>query len=220
MLQPATFTFLSRLKKNNNKPWFDKNKQQYLDAKTDVENFLSALAPRLEKFDPAIRGIDVRKCVFRIYRDIRFSNDKTPYKTHLGAFISPQGKSSNGPGYYMHIQPGNSFLAGGVWMPEGDMLYKIRQEIDYNLGELKKILNNSSFKKYFGRLSEEAGKLKIPPKGYPKDHPAIEILKLKSFIVSHKLSDKQLQTRNAVSHCTAVFKELHRLNRFLARALD
>jgi uncharacterized protein (TIGR02453 family) len=163
--------------------------------------------------------LEAKDCVFRINRDIRFSNDKTPYKTNLGASISPGGKKSLSAGYYFHLQPGASFLAGGMWQPPAPQLSAVRQEIDYNTPEFKKIINNKDFKKYFGALSDE-DKVKTAPKGYDKTHPEIEILKLKSFIVVHDLKDKEVLSKDFLQHATAVFKALHPLDLFLRRACD
>lgn len=194
MIAPGTLRFLSALKKNNNKDWFDKNKVQYLAAKENMELVVADVIKEIGKFDKAIAGLTAKSCVFRIYKDVRFSKDKTPYKTNMGASINEGGKKAIGPGYYLHIEPGNSFIAGGMWMPPGDELKKIRQEIDYNPKPLKKALNNPAFKKYFGGLSPEY-KLKTTPKGYDKEHENIELLRFNSFIVWHKIPDKTLSSK-------------------------
>jgi uncharacterized protein (TIGR02453 family) len=194
MIAATTLKFLSTLKKNNNKDWFDKHKDQYLLAKENMENVVTEIIKEIGKFDKVIAGIPAKSCVFRIYKDVRFSKDKTPYKTNMGASINAGGKKAVGPGYYLHIEPGNSFLAGGMWMPPGDELKKIRQEIDYNPKPLKKVLGNPTFKKYFGGLSPEY-KLKTTPKGYDKVHPEIELLRFNSFIVWHKIPDKIITSK-------------------------
>jgi len=197
MIAPTTFKFLSSLKKNNNKEWFDKHRDQYLSAKENMESVVGEVIRAISSFDKPIGGLDPKKCVFRIYKDVRFSKDKTPYKTNLGAGINANGKKAIEPGYYLHIEPGNSFIAGGMWMPPRDELKKIRQEIDYNPKPLKKILANPSFKKYFGGLSPE-NKLKTTPKGYDKEHPEIELLRNNSFIVWHKIPDKVITSKGFV----------------------
>ncbi len=194
MIAPGTLRFLNALKKNNNKDWFDKNKVQYLAAKDNMELVVSDVIKEIGKFDKTIAGLQAKSCVFRIYKDVRFSKDKTPYKTNMGASINEGGKKAIGPGYYLHIEPGNSFIAGGMWMPPGDELKKIRQEIDYNPKPLKKALANPAFKKYFGGLSPEY-KLKTTPKGYDKGHADIELLRFNSFIVWHKIPDKILASK-------------------------
>lgn len=195
MIESGTLRFLSALKKNNNKDWFEKHKDQYLAAKENMEFVVTEVIKEIGKFDKAIAGLPAKSCVFRIYKDVRFSKDKTPYKTNMGASINEGGKKAVGPGYYLHIEPGNSFLAGGMWMPPGDELKKIRQEIDYNPKPLKKALSNPAFKKYYGELSPEY-KLKTTPKGYDKEHKDIELLRFNSFIVWHKIPDKSLSSKS------------------------
>ncbi len=137
----------------------------------------------------------------------------------MGASISPGGKGSFTAGYYLHMQPGATYLAGGMWQPEAPNLNAIRQEIDYNTADFKKIISNKDFKKYFGGLSEE-DKLKTAPKGYEKTHPEVEILKNKSFIVVHELKDKEVLSKDFAENCAIIFKAMYPLNRFLRRAVD
>src|ERR1041384_4820638 len=155
MITASTMSFLKALKKNNNKEWFDKNKDKYLAAKENVENTVSDLIKTFSVFDKKLAGLNAKDCVFRIYRDVRFAKDKRPYKTNMGASINAGGKKAEVAGYYLHIEPNNSFIAGGRWMPESDHLKKIRQEIDYNGKVLRKILNDKTFKKYYGELDKE-----------------------------------------------------------------
>lgn len=210
--------FLSRLKRNNNKPWFDKNKEEYLEIKSEFEEHVNLLIHQLEKFDPELRNLEAKNCVFRIYKDVRFSKDKTPYKTHIGAYLAKGGRKSVYAGYYLHIEPGNkSMLAGGIWMPEADVLSRIRQEIDYNTNDLLKILKDKNFKKYFGEIYPD--KLTRNPKGYPADHPHIELLKLKSFNVLHSLSDKQVESKDFLKYSASVYKAMYPLNTFLNHAV-
>jgi uncharacterized protein (TIGR02453 family) len=217
MIEKTTLDFLKKLTKNNNRDWFEKNREDYLKAKTDVEAFTEQLIKSIAKFHPEIGLLNAKNCVFRIFRDVRFSKDKSPYKTNMGAYISEGGKKGNKAGYYLHIQPnGQSFLAGGMYMPEPALLNAIRQEIDYNTDEFKGIINKKSFKNTFGGLEGE--KLKAVPKGYDKNHPDIELLKYKSYIVWHKLDDKALTQKDFLKKATAVFKELYPFNQFLNRA--
>jgi uncharacterized protein (TIGR02453 family) len=176
------------------------------------------LIQKTTEFDKSIKGLEAKKCIFRINRDIRFSKDKTPYKSNFGASISPGGKKSFDPGYYIHIEPGKSFLAGGMWMPPASQLGAIRQEIDYNTKEFKKIISNKDFVKYFGGLDQE-GKLQSAPKGYAKDHPSIELLKLKSYIVVHNLKDNEIFSKDLFRNCVSVFKSLYPLDLFLRKAI-
>ena len=135
MLQPATLTFLKGLKKNNNKPWFDANRKKYEASKADFISFVDNTISAITKFDPAVSSLKAKDCIFRINRDIRFSKDKSPYKSNMGAYINPGGKKINTPGYYFHCEPGQSFAAGGLYIPEPGVLAKIRQEIDYSFAE-------------------------------------------------------------------------------------
>ena len=213
-----TFQFLKQIKKNNNKEWFEKNKPAYLQAKEEYEMATQQVINNLAKFDAPIAGLEAAKTTFRIYKDVRFSKDKTPYKSNFGASINPGGKNSMIPGYYMHAEPGNSFLAGGCYMPMPDKLAAIRQEIDYNYADFKKILSSAGFKKYFNGISDE-GKLVNPPKGYDKENPAVEILKNKHFIVVHNIEDKAMLEADFPKQAAAVFKAMNPFILFLREAM-
>lgn len=213
-----TVDFLKKLKSNNNKEWFDANKENFLAAKAEFEVVVDQIIKGIHKFDkklsPDLKGKD---CTFRIYKDVRFSKDKTPYKTNMGASINPGGKKSLVAGYYLHAEPGGSFLAGGVYMPEPNLLNAIRQEIDYNSAPFLKILNSAPFKKYFKGMDQE-DKLKSAPKGFEKDHPQIEILKNKHFVVSHKISDKDLLDKKFPEIVLGGFKAMHPFLEYLREA--
>jgi uncharacterized protein (TIGR02453 family) len=211
--------FLKDLARHNDRDWFEKNKEHYLKAKQDFEDVVSAVLKELVKFDDGLRGLNPKKLPFRIYRDVRFSKDKRPYKTNMGAGFSPNGKLVQEPGYYLHLQPGNkSFIAGGIYMPDPANLLKIRQEIDYNSEKLGKILKAPKFRKMFDDF-DDFDKLKTAPKGYPKDHPQIEWLKLKSFIVSVGLTDKQVTDKKFIGTVSSGCKAIKPLNDFLREAL-
>ena len=151
-------------------------------AKKDYENFIQQLIDKLSKSDESISGLRAKECMFRINRDVRFAKDKSPYKTNFGAFINKGGKKSNLAGYYFHLEPGASFVGGGLWMPMPKELAQVRQEIDYCFAEFKKITSAASFKKSYAEISHaEEYKLQRVPKGYEADNPAAEFLKLKSF---------------------------------------
>lgn len=215
---PLILKFLKDIAKNNNREWFEKNKPRYLEAKLSFEDFLEALHKEFLKFDEGLAGLNPRKLGFRIYRDVRFSKDKRPYKTNMGAGFSPGGKMMQEPGYYIHIEPGKSFVAGGMYMPTPENLAKIRQEIDYNSKAFLKILNDKTFKKFFEGL-DDFDKLKTMPKGYPKDHPQIELLKYKSFIVSHSFSDKEVSDKKFIASIGAASRNIKKLNDFLSQAI-
>ncbi len=219
MIQRSTLSFLTQLKKNNNKPWFDKNRPVYEEAKADFKSFIEQLLKNIQAFDPSMKGIEAKNCIFRINRDIRFSNDKSPYKSHFGAHMSPGGRKSHQPGYYIHLEPGGAFLAGGMWEPEGPQLAAIRQEIDYNTKDFKKLLSDKNFKKYFGTL-DDSDKLKTAPKGYPKDHPELSLLQHKSFIMVNKVDAKTLASKDLLKHCTVAFKAMYPMDVFLRRAIE
>jgi uncharacterized protein (TIGR02453 family) len=211
--------FLAKLNKNNDRTWFEKNKETYLAAKENFEQVVEQILDGLVKFNPELGGLNPKKLPFRIYRDVRFSKDKKPYKTNMGAGFSPNGKLIQEPGYYLHIEPGNkSFVAGGIYMPDVENLNKIRQEIDYNGEKLEKIMKDKTFKKWFKKL-DDFDKLKNMPKGYPKDHSRIELLKHKSYIVSHPFTDAQIKDKKFVKTVTEVCKAIKPMNNFLKEAL-
>ena len=219
MIEKSTLKFLSDLKANNERDWFLAHKSDYEKAKSNFVSFVQNLIDEVAKFDKGIKGLEAKKCVFRINRDIRFSSDKSPYKSNMGASFSAGGKNSNIPGYYIHLEGNSGFLAGGKWMPEANELAAIRQEIDYNSKEFKKILNAKDFTAFYGGLSEE-DKLKTAPKGYPKDHPDLEILKLKSFIAVHNFNVKEICSDSFLKTCVTGCKALQPLNNFLAKAIS
>lgn len=220
MINPATFDFLEELDSNNNRDWFLINKARHDKARANVLEFANSLILKLSKMDPSISSdMDSKNCVMRIYRDVRFSKNKTPYKTNFGAGLSENGKNFKGPGYYLHIHPKESFIAGGCWMPEGDLLKAIRQEIDYNGDDFHKIVDNKEFIKYFGSLDTEY-KLKTPPKGYQSDHPDIEYLKLKSFTFSHPLTKLELMGSGAVDEVCNGFIRLYPFIAFLRNSVS
>lgn len=195
MKADAVLKFLKSLKRNNNREWFEKNKEHYLELKNGFESFVGGVLEDLITFDSSLQGLDPKRLTFRIYRDVRFSKDKTPYKTNMSAGISPVGKGLGTPGYYFQLEPGGkSFVAAGLFMPAPELLAKVRQEIDYNGEKLSAILREPKFKKAFGGLWSD-DKLKTVPKGYAKDHPHIELLKLKSFIVEHAFTDDEVVSR-------------------------
>ena len=212
--------FLKKLSRNNNREWFEKNKEHYWLAKSEFEKMVFRIHEKLIPLDPSLEGLDPKKFIFRIYRDVRFSKDKRPYKTNMGAGISPTGKGLGQPGYYFHLEPGNkSFVAGGLFMPAPDLLAKVRQEIDYNGKALEKIFQLKAFKKYYPGFWEE-DTLKTAPKGYPKDHPLLPWLKLKSFIVTHEFKDKEVQSRDFLKNAMGGYSAVKPLLHFLRTALD
>ena len=215
-MQSSTLTFLSQLGENNNKVWFEANKAAYEAAKADFEQAVTAILTGLSVFEPAFKEQKAKDCIFRIYRDVRFAKDKSPYKANFGAFFNKDGRKSPGAGYYVHLEPGKSFAGGGLWMPESNILKMVRQEIDYNLNEFKAIVEDKSFKAIFGELEGE--RLKSVPKDYPADHAAGEYLKLKSYVVMHQMKDKEIATGNFTDKCMEVFTAMQSFIHFLNRA--
>lgn len=221
MLKTSTLNYLKKLSKNNNKPWFEANRNAYTEAKADFENLVTEVIEKLGKTDTDIAPLQANKCIFRQYRDVRFSKDKTPYKTNMGASFDKGGKKSGLAGYYLHLDPGNkSFAGGGIWMPEAPSLKKIRQEIDYNWDEFRGIIQHRDFKKIYGDVTHGEYKLSREPKGYEKDNPAIEYLKLKSIVAMHGFSDEELTTKGAGDKIVKVFAALMPLVHFINRSLE
>lgn len=219
MLQSSTLSFLKKLKKNNNKPWFDANKKEYELAKQDFINLVEDTLKELSKKDIRFGELEAKKCIFRINRDVRFSKDKSPYKTNFGASFIIGGKKSPLAGFYIHLEPGNSFMGGGLWMPEPESLKKMRQEIDYNFKEFKTIVEGKAFKAHFGSLAMEDA-LKNPPKGYDAENPAIEYLKLKHYVTSRRYSDETLLDKGILKEISKSFNTILPLISFINRAIS
>lgn len=220
MLQPATLHFLKALKKNNSKEWFDKNRKSYEAAKADFALFVQEIINQFSKKEPSVSGLLAKNCMFRINRDVRFSKDKSPYKTNMGAYINSGGKKSILAGYYFHCEPGQAFMGGGLWMPMPPELSKIRQELDYNYADFKKVLNNKKFKSVYGDLSRSAEYTLVRlPKGYEAGNPAGEYLKLKSFVALATINNTDLTSKDLVKKTVAAFEALQPLVHFINHAL-
>ncbi|MFM7216656.1 MAG: DUF2461 domain-containing protein [Bacteroidota bacterium] len=215
----STLKFLSRLKKNNRKDWFDEHREDYEIAREELKKLVGDFYTGISITDLELSNLNPSKCIFRINRDIRFSANKSPYKTNMGAWLNRGGKNVVSAGYYLHIEPGNSFLAGGIWMPPAEELRKIRQEIEYNGDVLKSILNDRKFKSAFGGMDPEYA-LKTAPKGYPKDHPDIALIRHTSFICWHGFNDEQVVQADFVKKLLTKAQLLTPFNRFLNTALD
>lgn len=220
MLSKDTLQFLDDLKANNNRDWFLENKKRYEFFKNDYQQTANDLLDALKPLDPSLVMLEGKKCTFRINRDIRFSKDKTPYKTHLSFWFSSGAKGQNRSGYYIHLEKGASFIAGGLYCPESDDLKKIRKEIAFFYDDLEEILDEKNFKKEFGDFNrEEKNTLKNPPRGYEKEHPAIDLLKLKSFESAQKIDITEATKRDFVTVMSQKLIVLKPLNDFLNRAL-
>ena len=214
-IKKSTLDFLTSIKCNNNRDWFIGNRPMYLDAKDNFESFVQEIINNLIVIEPIMKGLEAKSCVFRINRDIRFSNDKSPYKSHFGAFIVQGGKKNvdRFAGYYFHIEPGKSMMAGGAYTPPGPWLSAIREKISDNADEFIKIIHTKDFIKYFRSIDGE--KLKTVPKGYSKDHPNIELLKYKSYLVVNEAADKLVLGNNFMDHVINAFKAMKPLNEYL-----
>jgi len=221
MLQATAIRFLKNLAKNNNKPWFDEHRKEYEAARSDFGVFIQSVIEEYGKTDPSIASLTAKECLFRINRDIRFSKDKTPYKKNFAASINRGGKKSIFAGYYFNVEPGNSFVGGGIWMPMPAEMQKIRQEIDYCWDEFKKIIGSKKFIAVYGDLDKDAEiSLTNIPKGYAKDNPAGEYLKLKSWIAMRAISDKELASEELLKLTVEAFKTMQPLLAFLNRAIE
>ena len=219
MINTETLKFLKALEKNNSKEWFDQNRKAYEQAKANYLDFVREVLDRMKKIDASLTDLEPKQCVFRINRDVRFSKNKAPYKTNMGASFSKGGKKVQCAGYYFHLEPGASFIGGGFWMPMAPELNKIRQEIDYGFEEFNKIINKKKFKTSFGSLSETE-KLTRPPKGYEAENPAIELLKLKSFIVMTEVKDAEVTSKELANKVVDHFETMMPLVDFLNKAID
>jgi len=220
MIQRHTFDFLKELAENNNREWFLANKERYESARENVIEFAGTLISLLHKVDPGIdEALDAKKSVMRIYRDIRFSKDKTPYKTNFGVSVPTNGTKAGRAEYFLHISPGNSFIAGGYWVPPANHLKSIRQEIDYNGNALKEIVDNKEFVGLFGDFRKQE-QLKNVPREYDPGNENIDLIKLKSFVAFHQLNDEALLLPEAAATIATVCGKIYPLNVFLNSALS
>ncbi|WP_140485138.1 DUF2461 domain-containing protein [Flavobacterium sp. GSA192] len=221
MLTKESLKFLDDLRNNNNREWFQDNKKRYEIFKKDYHQLVSDFLDAMKPMDPALEMLEIKNCTFRINRDIRFSKDKSPYKSHLGVWLSSGAKDQNRSGYYVHIEKGGSFIAGGFYSPDPDQLKKIRKEIAFFYEDLEAILNDPNFKREFGDFNRnENSVLKNPPRGYEKEHPAIDFLKLKSFETVQKFDISDVTKKDFVSKMSQKLILLKPLNEFLNRALE
>ncbi|WP_310378953.1 DUF2461 domain-containing protein [Flavobacterium sp.] len=220
MLSKDTLQFLEDLKNNNNRDWFLDNKKRYEAFKKDYHKLITDFLDAMKPLDSSLEMLEVKNCTFRINRDIRFSKDKSPYKAHMGIWLSSGTKGQNRSGYYIHIEKGTSFIAGGFYSPEADDLKKVRKEIAFFYEDLEEILTDKNFKKEFKNLDiTENNALKNPPRGYEKEHPGIEFLKLKSFTATQKFDILAVTQQDFVSIMSQKLIALKPLNDFINRAL-
>jgi uncharacterized protein (TIGR02453 family) len=216
------FAFFRELAENNNKAWFEENKQRFRDVvQAPLSDFMAAIAPRVAKISKHI-VVDPRPnggSMFRIYRDVRFSKDKKPYKENAGLqFRHALGRDAHAPGFYMHFEPDELFFGGGVWMAEPDALHKVRRAIADKPKAWKAVIEDKTFKGKFDGVRGEA--LVRPPKGFDPQHPYIDDIKRKSFFAMHEAAPKVALSANLVDEVEAAFKASKPLMKFLCEALD
>lgn len=217
-IYPDTLHFLSALQINNNREWFNDNKNLYLQAKDNVENVMNEIISGISEFDSSVERLEAKNCIFRIYKDTRFSKDKTPYKTNIGASIVEKGpKTLNHAGYYVHLEPGKSFLAGGVYMTDSKNLKAIREKISVEAEKFLNILNKKTFEDDLELRGEKLVKI---PQGFDKEDPMGDYIRFKQFTVFHPLSDKEVLDHHFIEHTVNIFKEMYPFNRFLNEAIS
>lgn len=208
------YEFLRLIATNNNREWFNANRPLYLEAKNEVEELTSRLIMSVARIDPRAAHLQPSDCLYRIYRDTRFSPDKTPYKTHIGIFINPPaGKKSLTAGYYVHFEPDNSFISGGTVCLPSPIIKRIRQDIYDNIEEYRAIVESPEFRKYFTSVGENL--LKTAPKGFPKDWPYIAYLRPRDFCVSHMVPDAYMKEKDLPEKILPVFRQIQRFNDFM-----
>lgn len=215
---PVIFNFLKELANNNNREWFNEHKEDYLNAQREFENLLTAIIERISLFDPEIRGVQAKDCTYRIYRDTRFSLDKTPYKNHIGGYINGKGKKSMHCGYYVHIQLDNCLLAGGSFCPPSNILKALRQSVYDNIEEYLSIVEDKEFKQYFPTIGDSF--LKTAPKGFPKDFKYIDYLKCKEFTCAHQIPNSFFEEPQMLDQVAVIFKQLKRFGDFTNYTID
>lgn len=220
MLSKETLFFLEDLKANNNRDWFLANKKRYEAYKKEYHQLIAELLEVMKPQDASLEMLEIKNCTFRINRDIRFSKDKSPYKTHMGIWLRSGSLNSEAPGYYVHIEKDASFVGGGLYCPMPDQIQKIRKEINFFYEDLEAILKDKSFQTVYGELNRtETSTLKNPPKGYDKENPAIEYLKLKSYTATQKIDTASLSKNDFVTQISQKLIALKPFNDFINRAL-
>ncbi len=215
---PIIFQFLKDLSENNSREWFNEHKNEYIKAQIEFESLLTAIIEWIALFDKDIKGVQAKDCTYRIYRDTRFSTDKTPYKTHFGGYINAKGKKSEHCGYYVHLQLGNCLLAGGSLCPPPNILKALRKSVYDNIDEYISIVEDPAFKKYFPVIGDSF--LKTAPKGFPKDYKYIDYLKCKQFTCTCQVPDKLFLSKDMLEQVSAVFQQLKRFSDFSNYTID
>jgi uncharacterized protein (TIGR02453 family) len=214
----VVYDFLGKLASNNNREWFNEHRDEYEKARLEFEKLIAAVIERISLFDETIRGVQVKDCTYRIYRDTRFSPDKTPYKTHFGAYINAKGKKSDHCGYYVHVQPDHSILAGGSYCPSPKLLKALRQAVYDNIDEYRSIVEDPEFKRYFPLIGYNF--VKTAPKGFPKDFEYIDYLKCKEYCCEYAIPDSFFASPDAFDRIEDIFCQLKRFSDFVNYTID
>lgn len=215
---PVIFHFLKEISEHNNREWFHTHKYLYEEARDEFEQLLSVIISRISLFDESIRGVHAKDCTYRIYRDTRFSPDKTPYKTHLGGYINAHGKKADHCGYYVHLEPGNCLLAGGSWCLPSKILKAVRQAVYDNMDEYRSIVEDPAFKQYFPQIGETF--LKTAPKGFSKEYEYIQYLQCKDYTCCCNLPDDFFYSPDFLERTDEIFKQLKRFADFINYTID
>jgi len=211
-------SFLAELNQNNNRDWFAENKGKYQQALAEFEQMVNYLIVHISEFDKDIAGMQAKDCIFRIYRDVRFSHDKSPYKNHFGAYISSNGgRKSERAGYYIHFELGSCMLSGGLYCPMPPVLKAVRQAVYDNIEEYKEIVEEKTFAATFVDMED---KLKTVPRGFPKDFPDADYLKNKHYAFSHLVKDEFFAADDCLDKSIEVFKRMYPINKFLNYTVD
>ena len=218
MIQKNTIQFLTDLKKNNTREWFEINRKRYEAGKENIIELAAQAIKAIGAFDKDIAELEPKQCIFRINRDVRFSKNKAPYKNNMSLVVSKGGKKSETAAFYIHIEPGQAFIGCGFWGPEAKKLASIRQEIDYNFKDFQKIIAAKKFKETFTEGLSTEDTLQRPPKGYDDQNPAVAYLKLKSFVAMKKISDADLQSKDFVKILLDTYKAVKPFIDFLNTA--
>lgn len=217
-IKPETLLFLSDLKDNNNRVWFNGNKDRYDKAKENFSEFIQHIINQLASIDPSIGMITPKDCVFRIFRDLRFTPNKSPYKNHMGAYIARGGRKNHWAGYYIHIEPNGSFVSGGIHKPQSKIIRSIRKDMDFYSDTFLQLVNNPDFKKTFSSLGSNS--LKKIPAGFSSDSKVAHYLKLKEITPMHALNDNDILSQNLVDSIIHIFCKMQPLVAFINRAIE
>ena len=217
MIVQSTLDFLADLHKNNNREWYHANKNRFKDAFINFEDLIAMLLHTISGFDDLIIGTEPKECISQIYRDIRFSKDKTPYKSWFGASMKPGGRRGIGSGYYIHISSKLVYISGGIWHPSQDTLSAIRDYIIACPNKFENVALNKSFQQTFGELGGE--KLKISPRGIPKNHPQIKWLRHKDFIVSLQFNPQDILSEKFITNAGKGYEKMLPLNQFISKEI-